>query len=345
MTHSRACLVICAVAGVGCSAPVVDDIADASGAMTEGVVVVERMVGGDGAAQTSVSAKFMRLSAPVDPELAERVVGTKLDLPAPGTCRLSTPATVRTRGARGSIELMNVGDLSVRGGTARMPLAVRAFPDVGDLVSGMFYTSEDTASDLPAGATYTLEGTGAGLVDRFAVEVEAPASLEDVRINGGALVDGLIVDEGSPVSVRWRASEGLRTRTSGDVVLVDVSTDSGASVRCAFQDDGHGVLPAWVVGSGAAVGSATLTVHRLRQRAFASPGVDTGEVRFDLGVMGRIVMGHGGQPSAPDRAAPGSAPDRAAPGSAPDRAAPGSAGHETAALLPAGSDGAHAAAQ
>jgi hypothetical protein len=330
MTHSRACIVICAVVGVGCSAPVVDDVADASGAMTEGVVVVERMVGGDGAAQTSVSAKFMRLSAPVDPELAERVVGTKLDLPAPGTCRPSTPASVRTRGARGSIELMNVGDLSVRGGTARMPLAVRAFPDVGDLVSGMFYTSEDTASDLPAGAMYTLEGTGAGLVDRFSVEVEAPASLEDVRINGGALADGLIVDEGSPLSVRWRGPEGLRT--GGDVVLVDVSADSGASVRCAFQDDGHGVLPAWVVGN---VGSATLTVHRLRQRAFASPGVDTGEVRFDLGVMGRIVMGHG----------QASAPDRLAPGSAPDRPAPGSAGHEGASLLPASSDAMHAAAQ
>jgi hypothetical protein len=325
MTHSRACFVICGIVGVGCSAPVVDDVADASGAMTEGVVVVERMVGGDGAAQTSVSAKFMRLSAPVDPELAERVVGTKLDLPAPGTCRPSTPATVRTRGARGSIELMNVGDLLVRGGRARMPLAVRAFPDVGDLVSGMFYTSEDTASDLPAGATYTLEGTGAGLVDRFAVEVEAPASLEDVRINGGTLADGLIVDEGSPVSVRWRAPEGLPT--GGDVILVDVSGDSGASVRCAFQDDGHGVLPAWVVGSGASVGSATLTVHRLRQRAFASPGVDTGEVRFDLGVMGRIVMAHGqpsaGQPSPPQ----------------------GFAGHEGAALLPAGPDGPHAAVQ
>jgi hypothetical protein len=286
MTHCRACLVISAVAGLGCSAPVVDDVADASGSMTEGIVVVERTVGGDGAAQTSVSAKFMRLSAPVDPELAERVVGTKLDLPAPGTCRPATPGTVKSRAARASIELMNVGDVTLRAGGARMPLALRAFPDVGDLVSGMFYTSPDTASDLPSGATYRLEGTGAGLVDRFAIDVEAPPALEDVRVGGAPLTDGLVVDESAPASIRWRVPDGLRM--GGDMILVDVGAESGASVRCAFQDDGHGVVPAWVLSGG----SATLAVHRVRERAFASPGVDAGEVRFDLAVMSRVVIGH-----------------------------------------------------
>ena len=51
----RASIFLAAVTGIGCSAPVVDDVADASGAMTEGVVVVERMVSGDGATQTNQS--------------------------------------------------------------------------------------------------------------------------------------------------------------------------------------------------------------------------------------------------------------------------------------------------
>ncbi len=91
--------VLLAAAAVGCSAPVMDDVADASGAMTEGVVLVERTVAGDGATQTNVSAKFMRLSTPLDPDLAERVVGSKLDLPAVGSCR---PLRVRRRRRQGA---------------------------------------------------------------------------------------------------------------------------------------------------------------------------------------------------------------------------------------------------
>ena len=143
----------------GCSAPVVDDVADASGAMTEGVVLVERTVAIDGAVQTNVSAKFMRLSTPADPDLAERVVGSKLDQPSVGACRrLATETVIRkTRALNfGTIELIDVGDVTLRIGAAAMPLAARAFPDVGDLVSGMFYTSRDATSDLPAAATYTL---------------------------------------------------------------------------------------------------------------------------------------------------------------------------------------------
>jgi hypothetical protein len=295
-------LAVVAVAAIGCSGPVADDlaeVADASGAMTEGVVVVERRVSGDGVAQTSVSAKFMRLGSPVDPELAERVVGTKLDLPTLGTCRPVTAATVDTKThGRGSIELIDVGDLSLRAGTQRLPLAVRAFPDVGDLVSGMFYTSRDTASDLPLGATYTLESTGAGAIERFAVDVDGPLALEDVRLGTATLADGVVVDETQPLAVRWRALASLAAPESAgatpDVVIVDVGADSGASVRCAFPDEGSGVLPAWIFRAstlGALPATATIAVRRLRERSFASVGVDTGEVRFDVGVIGRITVG------------------------------------------------------
>jgi hypothetical protein len=149
-----------------------DDTMDAAGAMTEGVVSVERLVAGDGA-QTNVSAKFMRLSSPVDGDVAARVVGAKIDAPSVGSCRRVTDGA-RVSAGLGTIELIDVGDVTLQTGSARMPLAVRAFPDVGDLVSGMFYTSLDAASDLPAGATYTFEGTGSGPVDRFTVEAEAP---------------------------------------------------------------------------------------------------------------------------------------------------------------------------
>jgi hypothetical protein len=305
----RASLGLAGALVVGCSAPVVDDVADASGSMTEGVVLVQRTVAGDGATQSNVSAKFMRLSSPVDPDLAERLVGVKLDLPPPGACRAASSATVegkaRGRSALGTIELIDVGDVTLRAGPvgghppapeAKIPLAVRAFPDVGDLVSGMFYTSRDAASDLPAGAAYTIEGTGSTQVDHFSIDTEAPHALEDVRIGDVPLLDASdpqILDEGAPLTIRWLRA-GQLGGPPGDLVMVEVTGQSGASVRCSFQDEGQGVLPPWILQSptlGPLPATATISVHRVRGRAFSAPGIDTGEVRFDLSVIGRVLVG------------------------------------------------------
>jgi hypothetical protein len=285
--YLRASVLIAAATIVGCSAPVVDDVADANGAMTEGVVVVERTVSADGPTQTNISAKFMRLGTPVDVDLAERVIGSKLDLPAIGTCRPRTDSVVDKERAVGSIELFDVGDVSLRAGDSVMSLAVRAFPDVGDLVSGMFYTSRDTASDLPAAPVYKLESTGSASVDRFSIDAEAPAALEDVRLGGASLLEGAALEEGMPAALEWRAGKGH------DVVLVDVSGPSGSSIRCAYADEGKATLPGWVLrGStlGGLPATATVAIHRVRERSFATSGVDTGAVRFDLAVIGRATV-------------------------------------------------------
>jgi len=309
----RAPLSLTAAFAVGCTTPVVDDVADASGAMTEGVLLVERTISADGAAETNVSAKFMRLSTPADPELAERIVGSTLELPPVGACRPTTTERVngktRALGSLGAIELIDVGDVTLRihplapaqPGEAHaasvMSLAARAFPDVGDLVSGMFYTSRDATSDLPAGATYTLEGSGSALVDRFTIEAEAPAAPEDVRVGDVALADGPVLAAAESALIHWRAAEaGDKGRE--DVVLVDVSASSGASVRCAFRDTGRAALPAWVFDVGALgplPAVALLAVHRVRERSFSVSGLDAGAVRFDLSVVGRVAVTTGPQ--------------------------------------------------
>src|SRR5262245_27125513 len=100
----------------GCSAPVVDDIADASGSTTQGIVVLERVATPDGATQTNVSAKFMRLGPSADPDLAEWIVGgSRLDLPAAGACVWMPPFGGKEEAPElssvGPIELLDVGDL------------------------------------------------------------------------------------------------------------------------------------------------------------------------------------------------------------------------------------------
>jgi len=294
--HSRAPLVVVALFAAGCSAPVVDDVAAATGSTTQGIILVERVTTVEGAPQTHVSAKFMRLPAAADPDLAERVVGSRLDLPAAGECMAVAPLasedTSSALAALGTVELLDVGDLTMKTGDSVTPLAARAFPDAFGLVSGVFYTSRDAAADLPAPAKYVLEGSGSAAVERFTIEADAPAAPSDVFVGGAALGEEVVVESEGGALVRWR-SDGSGAAQAGDLVYVDITATSGAALRCAWNDEGRGEVPSSMLRSGA-LGSlptaATVAVHRVRLGAFVGPGIDLGEVRFDLSVVGRATI-------------------------------------------------------
>jgi hypothetical protein len=303
MPSLRAVSLLLALLGAGCSAPVVDDVADASSALTAGVVLVERVVASDGATQTNISAKFMRLSVASDVEMAERVVGSRLDLPRLGAC-MRLPAggageQAASLASLGPIERVDVGDVTMRvrasapisGPAPAMPLALRAFPDVGDIVSGVFYTSPDAARDLPAGEAYVVDASGSSAIDRFSIEASAPSAPEDVRVGGALLTDGVTLEDGVSAQVRWRSGDAGR----GDLVFLDVSGPSGAAVRCAFKDAGEALVPGALLRSSSFGGNgatATLAFHRVRHRDFAPglAGLDAGEIRFDLSVVGRATL-------------------------------------------------------
>lgn len=288
-------LVLFAVFSAGCSQPIVDDVADAAGAQTQGIVTIDRLVAGDGSTQTHVSAKFLRLGASADPEMAERVVGSRLDLPALGECRVSTagqPDDAASLPSLGSIELLDVGDVTIQGGDLSLPLAARAFPDIADLVSGVFYTSRDASTDLPAPAHYRLDSTGSASVERFDLSLEAPSAPEDIHVGDETLEQGPSLDTTAPVAVRWRAGQ------AEDVIYVDLTTASTpSSIRCAFTDVGHGSIPGSMIddafGGAPSVGIA---VHRLRSTGFSVPGIDGGEARFDLAVAGQATLAHAQKP-------------------------------------------------
>jgi len=282
----------------GCSAPVVDDVQGATGSTTKAIVLVERSASEGGGVQTNVSAKFMRLSAAADADVAERVVGGSwLELPLPGECSMMLGGAEETPplAGLGSIELLDVGDLSIQAGKTRFPLATRAFPDVGDLVSGVFYTSRDASRDLPAPARYVLENSGSATLEHFAIEADAPSAPEAVRVGDVALVDGVTLEEGNATVIRWQAGgTNADNHKTGDLVYVDLTAPSGTGVRCTFNDAGEGTLPASVLTNkiwGASPASAALSVHRIRQGRFAVAGIDTTELRFDLSIVGRATIG------------------------------------------------------
>jgi hypothetical protein len=288
-----ALLALFGVVAGGCSAPVVDDVTSATGSTTEAIVLVERSAAEGGVVQTNVSAKFMRLASGSDPELAERVVGGSwLELPAPGEClSLGSADEPPSLSGLGAIELLDVGDLSIKAGTTSMDLATRAFPDVGDLVSGVFYTSRDARRDLPAPARYVLESTGSVGLDRFTVDADAPAAPESVRVGDVPLAESIVLEENTPTTLHWHVA--ATNKADVDLVYVDLTAPSGAGVRCTYNDSGEGVLPASALDKktwGALPSAISLSVHRIRERSFVAAGIDTAELRFDLSVVGRATI-------------------------------------------------------
>jgi hypothetical protein len=285
----------------GCAAPVVDDdVASATSYTTEAVVLVERTAADGQFVQTNVSAKFMRLDSGADVDVAERVVGGSwLDLPPDGECRpLSTFAGTDETPAisdLGSIELLDVGDLSITAESTSMPLATRAFPDVGGLISGVFYTSRDARSDLPAPGRYVVESTGSSMLDKFSIGADAPANPEGVRNGNTDLAEGVVLEEGSATNLAWRISEVLpdARKHDDDRVYVDLTVPSGAGIRCTYKDSGEAVLPASVTTNkawGVLPTVVTMSVHRTRRGQFVASGIDDAELRFDFSVVGKATI-------------------------------------------------------
>jgi hypothetical protein len=276
---------------VGCATEAIEDADDEAEARPlEAWVVLER-VDADGQVRTNVSAKFVQLSEG-DRALAFKLVGVRPAIPAAGECvSLASleelemlPIDDATPGGSSmAADLVDAGDvtLSVRSdeGSREIKLSPRAFPDVADLVSGVFYTSPDAEIALPPAARYALGATGSGVVDAFSVEVDAPRSpvinsVSDVTV-------------GSDIQMTWDAGAADGT------VYVDFR---GATThRCTFADKGEAVLPREML-SVADRGEATLTLHRLVERALpiesGEPNEDVREatVLFDFARSVRVVV-------------------------------------------------------
>ncbi len=297
-----------ALPAVGCATQATSEV-DETTSTIEGVIHVERTATDDGAT-TSVSAKFMRI-LPSDSAAAERLVGTRVVLPAVGECAAvsALQPDVTTSKLKGSVELVDVGDLTllVRGGahaasdeTNSVPisnvpinLAPRAFPDVGDMASGVFYTSPDATRDLPSPARFAIKGSGASLVEPFGIDVDGPAAPSNVRVNGRRFADSPKAESGHDITLEWDATP----TDANELVYVEIHGDT--SFRCAFHDVGTASLPSEILPKSDALsktdGLASLSLHRLREQDVRlqlaeRQGEETTTVQFDLARTGRFAI-------------------------------------------------------
>ena len=76
------------------------------------------------------------------------------------------------------------------------------------------------------------------MIDHFSIEADAPAAPDDVRASGVLLTDGITIEDGVSLPLRWHAGDSAR----GDLNFIDVSGARGAAIRCAFKDAGEAVV-------------------------------------------------------------------------------------------------------
>ncbi len=290
---------------VGCATEAIEDAdEEAEARPLEAWIVLERVesdapLGADADEQvrSNVSAKFVQLTEG-DRALAFKLVGVRPAIPALGECVSlasleelemlpasgATSAGATSAGAM-SADLVDAGDvtLSVRSaeGSQEIKLSPRAFPDVADLVSGVFYTSPDADMALPSAARYVLGATGSASVDGFSIEVDAPSSPIVTSVSD--------VVVGSDIHLSWEAG------TSGADGSVYVDFRGATTHRCTFPDKGEALLPREML-SAADRGDATLTLHRLVERALPVESSDGGEdvreatVLFDFARTVRLTV-------------------------------------------------------
>jgi hypothetical protein len=281
--------ILCA-AGVGCSAPVsaasgtTEGLTEASISSTA-VVLIERIVSGGDSARAEAVARFVRMrSGAVDDE-ALRMVGAAIDFPALDTCAPLSSARASENTSPRSVELVDVGTISVEANGSGLSLQPRRIPDIVDLVSGVVYSTRAPDPDaLPSDAAYVLRsggrlGLSAGGDDfaPFVATARAPGEPVDLRIDGqDAKAQGaLVLSSDGPLEIAWDRG------SPEDVVYIDVTQLASTglrNVRCMFGDVGRAVLSPAVL----ADGEGTLAIHRLHREAFQARGIDTGEIRFDF---------------------------------------------------------------
>ena len=228
------------------------------------------------------SAYFIRLQAGADEKLAARLVGAGLTLPEAGHCDVSP--SLQDEGiplaSLGPVDLVDVGEINVQAGEARATLAPRAFPDLVDLVSGVVYTTRESATaSLPERGAYRVEVAGSLTFLPATLTATAPGPVSGFSVDGVKPENGSLSVAPGDVTLAWDPAAG--EASLADVVYVELAPlndPSARHTRCTFADTGHGVLsgeslPTWADWS--------LRVHRVHREPLVAAAIDGGEIRFD----------------------------------------------------------------
>lgn len=263
------------------------------------LVQVRRTEALGGAPRADALAGLIKVPESADAAEVFALAGLRDQLPPVGQCQAGDAmASDMGEAALGmpTVELIPAETVQVLtpGGAHR--LAPHAFPSISDSIRGVIYTSRDqTAGSLPDTGPYEIVLRGAeGLEDERAVH-ESPGVPAGVTIGGIPLADVDQVEK-PDLDLTWTPSGSTLDLLAARLHAAD------STYTCTFRDaDGFGSLSLLEaakaipsLGAGGAAASGTLSLHRVRAEASATPGgTSVVEVRFDFSVAREIDVALG----------------------------------------------------
>lgn len=282
-------LALAAAGSAACTGTVVSSETDADTAAVHALLVVEQSTSStaDDSARSQASVWFLRATDDQAASDATRLVTDVLELPEDGSCVvMGAPTPQEVPATLTPVELSFAGDVQLLVGDLATDLAVRAFPDVAGLVSGVMYTArKPTALSLSSNAQVRVRAAGAGELSSYEALADAPQPPGGLAINGVAASSAdASVQRGQPFHLTWSAGG------SNDQVYVDlmpIPSTPQDRVRCAISDTGRLQVPAMAVPESDAM---TITLHRVRDTALRSDSGESGAAHFDLAVTARVTV-------------------------------------------------------
>jgi hypothetical protein len=217
-----------------------------------------------------VGAKIARYRA-IDGEALLRLLGA--DARDLDTCSVAGGLGELDLGPDARVELLSVGEISLRGDDTQSTLSPRLFPALATTASGWFYAGEaEIALPRPELDEYVLAAPGEAGLGAFEVALGAPPAVSGLALSGPSVDSALALDRSGAVDISWEADD------TGDRLELEVYA-GGSMMACTLRDDGHFALNLPQLAALEADENASLVVRRVRVAALDMHGIQSAYAR------------------------------------------------------------------
>ncbi|MET0285399.1 MAG: hypothetical protein ABW352_13045, partial [Polyangiales bacterium] len=171
------------------------------------------------------------------------------------------------------LELLSIGDISLRVGGRVQTLAPRLFPDLASTASGWFYATGAELEAADGGVErdeYALSALGEQGIGHFELTLSAPSAVDGLRLDGKP---PLTLARDADVQLAWDP-EDMRAQLELEIYA------GGSVLSCSARDDGQFTLPAAKLALLEADPQASIVVRRVIALSTEMQGVESALVRF-----------------------------------------------------------------
>jgi hypothetical protein len=245
------------------------EIQGRSGALA--LLQVERFVDADGTTMRMVAgAKVARYRNMAGDALLALLGAESVELES---CVLSSGLANPSISAESEVELLSVGDITLRTADSDTVLEPRLFPALAATASGWFYAvdTEMTAPRVELDELFA-RAPGENAVGAFELTMAAPRDLIELDVAGQRLGAELLLPRTFDAELRWEADDP-RDRIEIEVLA------GGNLLSCAARDDGQFTIDRALLAALDADANGALVVRRVRGTAFDMQGVETSYAR------------------------------------------------------------------